>query len=155
MPPLLTAQTAVQLAINGGSTFGDLALKGPPHTCGDPLTTIVFPFKYSAMYSCLYVFDEKKNKWIEWKLDTSTHTVMPASIELSNYYFHQISSFCCINVLLYYAVLITGCTYRSLVAPLAQDRPTLPRSCTRLWAKATFFQKSCLFLLPDKMYIFG
>src|SRR6218665_224800 len=33
------------------------------------------------------------------KLDTCTHTVMPASIEISNYYFHQISSFCCFNVL--------------------------------------------------------
>jgi len=40
---------------------------------------------------------------------------MPASIEMSNYY--QISSFCCFNVLMYYAVLITGGTYRSLVTP--------------------------------------
>jgi len=40
---------------------------------------------------------------------------MPASIEMINYYFHQISSFCCFNVLMYYAVLITGSTYRSLV----------------------------------------
>src|SRR6218665_2226828 len=34
--------------------------------------------------------------------------MMPASIELSNYYFHQISSFCCIDVLMHYAVLIAG-----------------------------------------------
>jgi len=48
---------------------------------------------------------------------------MPASIELSNYYyFYQIFSFCCITVLMYYAALITGWTYRSLVGPLAQDR---------------------------------
>jgi len=26
---------------------------------------------------------------------------MPASIEMSNYYFHQISSFCCFNILMY------------------------------------------------------
>jgi len=32
-------------------------------------------------------------------MDTCTHTVMPASIEMINYYFHQISSFCCFNVL--------------------------------------------------------
>src|SRR6218665_1204924 len=32
-------------------------------------------------------------------MDTCTHTVMPASIELINYYFHQISSFCYFNVL--------------------------------------------------------
>ena len=47
---------------------------------------------------------------------------MPASIEISNYYFQQISSFCCFNVLMYYAVLITGGTYRALVTPLWQDR---------------------------------
>jgi len=47
--------------------------------------------------------------------------VMPASIEMSNYYFHQISSFCCFNVLMYYAVLITGGTYRLLVTPIWQD----------------------------------
>jgi len=28
-------------------------------------------------------------------------------------------------------------------------------SLFRLWANATFFEKSSLFLLPDKMYIFG
>jgi len=44
--------------------------------------------------------------------------MMPASIEIINYYFHQISSFCCFNVLMYYAVLITGGTYESLVTPL-------------------------------------
>jgi len=43
--------------------------------------------------------------------------VMPASIEMSNYYFHQISSFCCFNILMYYAVLIAGGTYQ-LVTPL-------------------------------------
>jgi len=48
---------------------------------------------------------------------------MPASIDMSNYYFHQISSFCCFNMLLYYAALIAGGTYRSLVTPLWQDRP--------------------------------
>src|SRR6218665_3345015 len=32
-------------------------------------------------------------------MDTCTHTVMPASIEMINYYFHQISSFCCFKVL--------------------------------------------------------
>src|SRR6218665_1977459 len=37
---------------------------------------------------------------------------MPSSIEMSNYYFHQISSFCCFNTLMYYAVLIAGGTYR-------------------------------------------
>jgi len=42
---------------------------------------------------------------------------MTASIELSNYYFRQICSFCCINV------LITGGTYRWLVTPFAQDCP--------------------------------
>jgi len=42
---------------------------------------------------------------------------MPASIEMINYYFHQISSFCRFNVLMYYAVLITSGTYRSLVTP--------------------------------------
>jgi len=59
---------------------------------------------------------------------------MLASIELSKYYFHQISSFCCINVLMYYAVLITGGTYRSLVTPLAQDRRRVcgGPACTRL-----------------------
>jgi len=50
---------------------------------------------------------------------------MPVSIEMINYYFHQISSFCCFNVLMYYAVLITGGTYRSLVTPLWQDRHEL------------------------------
>ena len=39
-----------------------------------------------------------------------------------NYYFHQISSFYCFKVLMYYAVLITCGTYRSLVTPLWQDR---------------------------------
>jgi len=43
---------------------------------------------------------------------------MPASIEMSIYYFNQISSFCCFNVLMYYAVLITGGTYQSLMTPL-------------------------------------
>src|SRR6218665_2446054 len=60
---------------------------------------IVFALKSSAMYSCQYVFDEKNHYSIEQKLDTCTHTVMPGSIEMSNYYFHQISSFSCFNVL--------------------------------------------------------
>jgi len=61
--------------------------------------------------------------WI-YKLDTCTHRVMPASIEMLNYDFHQISSFCCFNVLMFYAVIITGGTYRPLVTPSWQDRRT-------------------------------
>jgi len=39
---------------------------------------------------------------------------MPASIEMSNYYFIKYPASA---VLMYYAVLITGGTYRSLVTP--------------------------------------
>src|SRR6218665_169772 len=42
---------------------------------------------------------------------------MPAGIYGNDYCFHQISRFCCFNVLMYYAVLINGGTYRSLVTP--------------------------------------
>src|SRR6218665_3321251 len=102
------------------SRKGLRVITGSPHTRPNLVTAIVFALKSSAMYSCLYVFDEKNHYSIESKLDTCTHTVMPGSIEMSrpNYYFHQISSFCCFNVLRYYAVLITGGTYRSLVTPL-------------------------------------
>ena len=48
------------------------------------------------------------------KLYTCTNTVMPASIELSNYYFIKCPTSA---VLMYYAVLITGGTYRALVTP--------------------------------------
>jgi len=50
---------------------------------------------------------------------------MPASIEMNNYYFHQISSFCCFNVLMFYAVLITGGYLPIAGDPLWQDRPNI------------------------------
>ena len=67
-----------------------------------------------------FQWKESLLNWIE--ADTCTNTVTPASIEMINYYFHQISSFCYFNVLMYYVVLIAGGTYRSLVTPLWQDR---------------------------------
>src|SRR6218665_2180654 len=77
--------------------IGNLVMTGPPYTRGDSVTAIVFPLKSSVMCSCLYVFDEQNRELIQQKLDTWTHIVMPASVELSNYYFHHTSSFCCIN----------------------------------------------------------
>jgi len=46
-------------------TVGDLVIKGSPHTRRDPATAIVFALKSSAVYSCLYVFDEKNHYSIE------------------------------------------------------------------------------------------
>ena len=87
-----------------------LVITRSPHTRPDPVTAIVFALKSSAMYSCLNIFDENNHYSIEQKLNTRTHTVIPASVEMINYYFRQISSFCCCNVLMYYVVLITSGT---------------------------------------------
>ena len=45
--------------------FGDLIITGSPHTRRDPATAIVLALKSSAVYSCLYVFDEKNHYSIE------------------------------------------------------------------------------------------
>jgi len=44
---------------------GDLVITGSPHIRPDPVTAIVFALKSSAMFSCLYVFDEKNHYSIE------------------------------------------------------------------------------------------
>jgi len=45
--------------------IGDLVITGSPHTRPDPVTAIEFALKPSAVYSCLYVFDENNNYSIE------------------------------------------------------------------------------------------
>src|SRR6218665_1024904 len=76
-----------------------------------------FAIQFAYMFLMKRIITELNRSW--------HHTVMPASIEMSNYYFHQISSFYCFNILMYYALLIAGGTYRSLVTPLCQDRRKL------------------------------
>src|SRR6218665_1015179 len=57
---------------------------------------------------------------------------MPPSIEIINY-FHQISSLCCFNVLMYYSVLITGGTYRSLVTRYDKIAINFTTKCSRFY----------------------
>jgi len=88
------------LVNSGWPNFGDLVITGSPHTRRDPATAIALALKSSVMYSCLYVLMKRiitqlNRSWTH----VCTRTVMPASIKMSNYYFHQISSFCYFNVL--------------------------------------------------------
>ena len=90
---------------------------GSPHTCPDPVTAVVFALKSSAMYSCLYVFDEKNQMNRSW-----IHAHIQWCQLLMKWLIIIFIKYPASDVLMYYAVLITGGTYRSLGTPLWQDR---------------------------------
>jgi len=90
------------------------------HTCSDPVTAIVF-----ALNSLTYMFLMKR---IITQLNRSRIHANIQWCQVRLKWIIFISIKCPASaVLMYYAVLITGGTYRSLVTPLWQDRPLLLR----------------------------